>query len=183
MAKGFLSNIADKLRKAMHSPGFEQYDEDQAEGYDDDEYMEEPEIVRPVAAKKESWQETAWKATAPKSTPMQGKFNDKIVELYGPRKTQAANLQVVLATPKDVSSSNSVSDHIRDGKICAVNLTGVERGQAQRIVDVIAGGIYALEGNIVRVSKDIFIATPEGVQISGELKEELAHEFPWASSR
>jgi len=182
MIKNWILTAKDKLRSAMLSPGFDDYDPDD-EYETEDEYIEEPVIVRSAPSKEETWQSYATRATAPKSTFQQGKFDDKIVELYG-KKTQAAvTAHVALTSPKDVSSSNIVTDYIKEGKICAVNLTGVERGQAQRIVDVVAGGIYALNGSINRVSKDIFIVAPEGVQVSGELKEELSHGFPWSAVR
>jgi len=182
MFKDFIVNVKDKLRNAMLSPGFDNYDPD---GYEEetDEYVEEPAIVRAAPTREDTWQTYATRATAPKSTFQQAKYNDKIVELYGKKTQTTVAAQVALTSPKDVSNSNIVTDYIKEGKICAVNLTGVERVQAQRIVDVVAGGVYALNGSINRVSKDIFIVAPEGVQVSGELKEELSHEFPWSATR
>lgn len=181
MSKNWLRNTKEWLRNVMLTGGskVEYYDPD-----DDmyEEYEEEPAVSR-VTPKAETWQEAAYKATAPKSSFRDSKYNEKIVELYGHKTRAETTAQVALTSPKNVSNSNIVTDYIKDGKICAVNLTGVEREQAQRIVDVIAGGIYALNGTINRVSKDIFIVAPEGVQVSSELKEELSHEFPWASTR
>ncbi|MCL2363139.1 MAG: cell division protein SepF [Defluviitaleaceae bacterium] len=182
MIKDFFVNVKDKLRSAMLSPGFDNYDPDEEMEMEDD-YLDEPVIVRAAPSKEETWQSYATRATAPKSTLQQAKYNDKIVELYGKKTQVAVTAQVALTSPKDVSSSNIVTDYIKEGKICAVNLTGVERGQAQRIVDVVAGGVYALNGSINRVSKDIFIVAPEGVQVSGELKEELSHWSPWTATR
>jgi len=182
MIKDFFVNVKDKLRSAMLSPGFDNYDPDDEMDMNDD-YIDEPVIVRAAPSKEETWQSYATRATAPKTAFQQSRHQDKIVELYGKKSQAAVTAQIILTSPKDVSSSNIVTDQIKEGVICAVNLTGVERGQAQRIVDVVAGGIYALNGSISRISKDIFIAAPEGVQITGEQKEELLHEYRWAASK
>jgi FtsZ-interacting cell division protein YlmF len=160
----------------MLSPGYEQYE-------DNPEYSYEPTDDEPQAEPVVTWQDHARAATAPKSAFQNNRYKDKIVELYG-RKGQSDNgTHIMLTSPKDVNSSNIVTDAVKDGKICAVNLTGVDREQCQRIVDVIAGAIYALEGSIQRVSKDIFIVAPDGVTITGEMKEELSKGFPWAFSK
>jgi len=171
--------IKDSLRNAMLSPGFENYDPDA--NYD--EYEDEPQVDPGPRSSGRTWQDHAREATAPKA---KSSYDDKIVSLYGERKTISTEKgAVVVAHPTDVSTSCQVTDLIREGKICAVNLTGIDRAQAQRIADVIAGAIYALDGSISRISRDIFIVAPEGVSVSNDMKDGLskdAHLFPWASS-
>ncbi|MCL2202341.1 MAG: cell division protein SepF [Defluviitaleaceae bacterium] len=172
----FWMSTKNWLREKMLSPGFDNYDPENPEGAY--EYEEEPMVER-----AETWQTHAQAAIAPKPAK-KNRFSDKYVELYGSKSpSDKAGMHVTLTSPKDVSNSNIVTDNIKDGKICAVNLTGVDREQAQRIVDVIAGAVYALDGSIQRVSKDVFIVAPEGVPITGEMKEELTRGFPWAASR
>ncbi|MCL2499324.1 MAG: cell division protein SepF [Defluviitaleaceae bacterium] len=168
--------VKSGLRNAMLSPGFDTYDPDNQ----DEAYYNEEEAPQP----EKTWQEHARAATAPK--PHKGKFEDKIVELYGRKSHSDNKIQIILTNPKDVNSTCTVTDNIREGKTCAVNLTGVDRVQAQRIADVLAGAVYALDGSISRISKDIFLVAPEGVHISGEMKEELTsggYLFPWVSAR
>jgi cell division inhibitor SepF len=175
MVKDLWGRFTSYMRDGILSPGFKDYDPDNPEYTYDMHEEDEPQAEK-------TWQEHARTAAAPKSFK-HGKYGDKIVELYGKKSQSDKNTQVVLTNPKDISNSNIVTDYIKDGKICAVNLTAVDRDQAQRIVDAVAGAVYALEGSIQRVSKDIFIVAPEGVLITGELKEELSHGLPWASSR
>jgi cell division inhibitor SepF len=178
--KELWSKVKNSLRNAMLSPGFDDYDPENQDAY----YYEEQE----EAPKKErTWQEHARDATAPKAPP-QGRFGDKIIELYGHKGHSNKDTKIVVTNPKDINATCLVTDTIREGKTCAVNLTGVDRAQAQRIADIIAGAVYALDGTISRVSKDIFLVAPEGVhvQLTGELKEELSgggHLFPWVAAR
>jgi cell division inhibitor SepF len=101
----------------------------------------------------------------------------KIVNIH-----PAAKFEVVRSSPETIDDARDVSDHIREGKICVINLEGVEIKDCQRIVDFLAGSVYALAGDIQRVTKRVFIIAPTTVEITGQLKEELRETgffFPW----
>jgi cell division inhibitor SepF len=105
------------------------------------------------------------------------KDNSKIVNIH-----PAVKFEVVRSSPETIDDARDVSDHIREGKICVINLEGVEMKDCQRIVDFLAGSVYALAGDIQRVTKRVFIIAPTTVEITGQLKEELRETgffFPW----
>ena len=109
--------------------------------------------------------------------------NNKVLEMYN-RGTGGS--EVVIRHPMDVSEAAKVCDFIREDKVCVVDLTGMDRGMAQRIADFLGGACYAINGCIQRISKDIFIIAPEGVRISGDVKDELEKDgyvIPKASGR
>jgi cell division inhibitor SepF len=62
-----------------------------------------------------------------------------------------------------------------------MNLESVERDVARRIVDFLSGAVYALDGNIQKVSNGIFLIAPYNVGIMGDFKDELRNKgiFPW----
>ena len=108
-----------------------------------------------------------------------GKIDEKskVVNIH-----PAAKFEVVRSSPETIDDARDVSDHIREGKICVINLEGVEMKDCQRIVDFLAGSVYALAGDIQRVTKRVFIIAPTTVEITGQLKEELRETgffFPW----
>ena len=57
-----------------------------------------------------------------------------------------------------------------------VNLEGIDLMEAQRIMDFIAGCIYAVNGNMCQVSRYIFIFSPQGIDISGDYLKSLETE-------
>jgi cell division inhibitor SepF len=61
-----------------------------------------------------------------------------------------------------------------------VNFEQLELNIKRQIFDFINGGIYAVEGKIQKVTKDIFILAPSNIEIDG-LKDELKSRgiFPW----
>ena len=46
-----------------------------------------------------------------------------------------------------------------------LNLDGISDEEAQRMLDFSSGAVYALSGSIQRVSGNIFLLTPEGLNI------------------
>ena len=46
-----------------------------------------------------------------------------------------------------------------------LNLDSVSEDEAQRMLDFSSGAVYALNGSVQRVSGNIFLLTPEGLNI------------------
>jgi cell division inhibitor SepF len=94
--------------------------------------------------------------------------------------------EMVLANPKNMEGAASVCTDVRDNKACIVNLNGLDHDLAQRIADFISGAIYSVEGDIQRISDDIFIAAPQSVHITSDVKKEIKKSggsfFQWAAN-
>ena len=91
-------------------------------------------------------------------------------------------MQVVITYPKAIEDAATACDYIRQNKTCVINLEDADRVVAQRVADFLGGAAYAVNGDIQRVSADIFIIAPANVNITGELKEELKANglvLPW----
>lgn len=55
-----------------------------------------------------------------------------------------------------------------------------KRGDPAELVDFLSGAVYALEGNIQKISNGIFLVTPYNVSILGDFKDELRKGvLPW----
>lgn len=90
--------------------------------------------------------------------------------------------KVVIAQPEKYDDAQEICDHLKNKKPIVINLEDVEKENAQRIIDFLSGSVYALDGNIQKVSAGIFIAAPNNVDIMGDFKDELKNKgvFPWA---
>ena len=62
------------------------------------------------------------------------------------------------------------------GRAAVVNLEGFDTEVAQRIMDFISGCIFAIDGKLHRISKYIFIFSPNNVDISGDYLELLPED-------
>lgn len=106
-----------------------------------------------------------------------GKKNQgKVLNLNG-----NTNSKVVIVFPKNINDAKDICDHLRANRSIVMNVEDVEIQTAQRIVDFLSGAVYSLDGNIQKVSSGIFLATPNSVDILGDVKNELKEEgiFTW----
>jgi cell division inhibitor SepF len=65
---------------------------------------------------------------------------------------------------------------LRERKSVVLNLTIMDPDQAQRAVDFVAGGTYAIDGHQERIGESIFLFTPSCVQVSTQ--QGVIHEVP-----
>jgi len=85
----------------------------------------------------------------------------------------SASAQIDISYPGDIDSAREVIDNIKRGVYSIVNLESVDSPLAQRIADFLSGAVDALDGNIRRLSHDMFVITPPGVEITGEIDSDI----------
>lgn len=66
--------------------------------------------------------------------------------------------------PKSFDEVAQIIDRLLEGKPVIVHLTDVRETTAQRVIDLLSGAIYAINGNLCELKKDVYIFTPSGVK-------------------
>jgi cell division inhibitor SepF len=84
--------------------------------------------------------------------------------------------RMVLTEPRTYDEAQEIADQLKARRSVVVNLQRIRREQAIRIVDFLSGTVYALGGNISKLGPDIFLCTPDSVEISGTITEILSEE-------
>lgn len=74
--------------------------------------------------------------------------------------------EVMVMEPRSFEEMPQAIQALRERKSVVLNLTLMDPDQAQRSVDFIAGGTYALDGHQERIGESIFLFTPNCVQVS-----------------
>lgn len=77
-------------------------------------------------------------------------------------------MQLVTIKPSGINDSKVICDSLLEGRIVVLNMEGISTDIAQRIIDFTLGAIYAIEGNLQMISKYIFVASPQSVELSGD---------------
>lgn len=72
---------------------------------------------------------------------------------------------VVFFYPKSYEEVQRLIDYLKQGESVMLNLDNISDAEAQRMLDFASGSVYALNGSIQRVSGNIFLLTPEGLNI------------------
>ena len=80
--------------------------------------------------------------------------------------------KMILLEPRAYSESQQIADHLKMRNTVLVNLKRVTSDQAKRIIDFLAGTIYAIGGDLQKVGSGIFLCTPNNINIQGKITEE-----------
>ena len=73
---------------------------------------------------------------------------------------------VIVYQPRSAEDVQTLINFLKRREPAIINLDGTDEEIAQRILDFISGAVYALCGSVHRISGNIFLLTPEGVDIS-----------------
>ncbi len=93
------------------------------------------------------------------------------------------NVRVVLSEPRSYDEAQDIADHLRSRRAVIVNLQRVRMDLALRIVDFLSGTVYALSGSISKLGPNIFLCTPDSVEIQGAISEMLAEDIDYNKMR
>ncbi len=137
--------------------------------------QEEEEVVERERIEQHEEQETE---TSPFEQRKQSKGNNNIVSIHSQK-----NVRVILNEPRSYEEAQDIADHLRSRRSVVVNLQRVRADQAVRIVDFLSGTIYALNGGISKLGPNIFLCTPDTVEIQGAITEMLADEPDYLKKR
>ena len=81
--------------------------------------------------------------------------------------------KMILLEPKMYAEAQDVADHLKSHRGVVVNLQRIEKDQAKRVVDFLSGTVYAIGGDIQRVGTDIFLCTPDSIEVSGNITDAI----------
>ncbi len=91
--------------------------------------------------------------------------------------------EVMLMEPRSFDEMPRAIQALRERKTVILNLTMMEPDQAQRAVDFVAGGTYAIDGQQERVGESIFLFAPSCVTVTTAGVEEASSPSPGVSPR
>ncbi len=95
----------------------------------------------------------------------------KVVGMPG---ISTATAEVNLMEPRSFDEMPKAIQALRERKTVILNLTMMEPDQAQRAVDFVAGGTFAIDGHQERVGESIFLFAPSCVTVTNSFQEEAS---------
>lgn len=106
------------------------------------------------------------------------KNNNKVVNIHTHTNN---NVKLVVYTPNKYDEVTRLVEDLKVRKLIVLNLEKTNPEIKKQVFDFVNGAVYALEGNIQKISKDIFVVAPSNVEIDANLKDELKNKaiFPW----
>ncbi|WP_100373277.1 cell division protein SepF [Bacillus sp. FJAT-45037] len=85
--------------------------------------------------------------------------------------------KVILVEPRTYDEAQDIADHLKNRKAVIINLQRVSYDQAKRVVDFLSGTVYAIGGDIQKLGQNIFLCTPDNVDVTGSISEMLQEQF------
>ena len=145
---------------------FDDYDEEMDDSFEEPAAEPQPQRTprfgRREAAPAQESSFTPANTTA--FTPASGSgFNGQVVG-------SSSKVQLVLVRPESFNDAPTIAANMRAKKAVVLNLEGVEKGLARRIVDFLSGCGYALDGSVKKVSQSTYVFCPQNMEVLGDLK-------------
>ena len=108
------------------------------------------------------------------SNPFEFINNKRSSKVVGMPGIANSSSEVSLMEPRSFDEMPQAIQALRERKTVILNLTMMDPDQAQRAVDFIAGGTYAIDGHQERVGESIFLFAPSCVNVTSSSPEEAS---------
>lgn len=146
------------MNKMLNFVGFDAPEEYEEDYYNEDSfsnrYEEEPSVQENMFARKSS----------------------RVMKLH-----QSSQMKMVVMQPGSFEEARDIANHIKNRKPVIMNLESVDKAIARRIVDFLSGAVYALDGNIQKVSNGIFLIAPLNVDIMSDAATGADNSYFWGN--
>ena len=105
-------------------------------------------------------------SAAPAASAASTGFNGTVINAN----TASGKQQVILTRPESFNDAPAIATNLRNKKAVVLNLEGVEKALARRVVDFLSGCAYALDGSVKKVSQATYLFCPYNMEVLGDLK-------------
>jgi cell division inhibitor SepF len=138
----------------------------------EDEYEEVEEFVDERYSNEESEPKRRTRSQQNKQ-PTGVASSQNVVSLQSVQK----GAKMILLEPRTYDEAQEIADHLKNRKAVIINLQRISHDQAKRVVDFLSGTVYAIGGDIQKVGSNIFLCTPDNVDVSGTITEMMQEHF------
>ena len=108
------------------------------------------------------------------ANPFEFLNNNRSSNVVGMPGISNSSSEVNLMEPRSFDEMPQAIQALRERKTVILNLTMMDPDQAQRAVDFVAGGTYAIDGHQERVGESIFLFAPSCVNVTSSFPEEAS---------
>jgi cell division inhibitor SepF len=166
--------LGDKISNQMIAPGADEryYEEEYYYEEDYDDYDDtEP-------AQKSSARKSKNSSASLRNYSRNTGAKDNI---YGFTPSSSSGIQKppsesVIKHPKTMDDAVEIGSHVRSGRMCIVELTGVADKEAQRIADYLCGLCDGIDGSITRVNGSVITVAPPSHRVMPDYSDESLFE-------
>lgn len=82
-------------------------------------------------------------------------------------------VKILIHEPITYDDAPLILDDIIAKNVVVLNLEMLEIDIKRKAFDFVSGGIYAIDGKMQKVAKDIFVIAPKELEIDGKIKDQI----------
>lgn len=90
-----------------------------------------------------------------------------------PSLRETPGYRVPMILPTTYNDARRIGEEFRSGSPVLMDLTSMSDDDAKRIVDFSAGLVFGLRGVIERLTKKVFLLSPEGIDVTDLAREQV----------
>lgn len=158
-----MKNIMDKFFNYI---GLEVADDDENETVLDNGTEERK--VKSITETKRDKNKKSVFATNVNSTPQRKSKIFDLPSISG----SSSKMQVAIFKPKYFEDIRMIADELKADKPVIINFMEISDNSHGRMLDCLSGVLYAIEGELVKVSDFIYLASPSDVEAVGNISVE-----------
>ncbi|KRM96531.1 hypothetical protein FC19_GL000825 [Liquorilactobacillus aquaticus DSM 21051] len=99
--------------------------------------------------------------------------NSKVVSMHA-RGQEKVEKKIALFEPRIYSDVKVIATRLLNDQAAVVNFQRMDEQQAHRVVDFLTGTVFAIGGEVQRIGEQIFLCTPHGFVVEGNVAAEFS---------
>lgn len=99
--------------------------------------------------------------------------NNNVVSIKDAQNVAGTPSTIALFEPRMFGDTKEIATQLLSGQAAIINFDQMDNETARRVVDFMNGTVFAIDGDIQRVGKEIFLCTPANFQIDGKLSANI----------
>lgn len=84
--------------------------------------------------------------------------------------------RITVMEPRMYSEAQEIADVLLGNQSVILNFRRMEKAQAKKMIDFLMGTTYAIKGDIQRIGEEIFVCTPQSVELDGNELQSLKNQ-------
>ncbi len=94
------------------------------------------------------------------------KANSKVVDDIAP------DTKMVIFEPRKVDDAKEIATRLMQDKAAVINIHKLDDTSKQRIIDILYGVCFALNGELKQIDTNVFLCTPRSVGVQGNILDD-----------
>lgn len=102
-------------------------------------------------------------------------FEEKVSEYeqaQNEKVKKVSNAKMMVKEPRSFDDSAEIANCLLANKAVVVNIHRLQESSAIRLLDFLAGVIYAIKGEYQRIDRNVFLFTPHDMPVDGRVESE-----------